>query len=209
MWRLTSLSVLRHTQAPFWLQSTHTSCCPSTPLSTCRCTQIDGWAKCRRTSLPSQTTAFSTCAATERTNAVSSGLLLSNHRTLRLIPDCYSDCQMIDWLIDWNCYSMYRGETHWECTVYSNIQVISVTSNSYIKKINIVMLKKKKFRFTITISKAKERSIHRAAQLYLNSSQYHSQPKAQLRMYYGGKPEGRCVETDVLLRNTFAKQERI
>lgn len=61
---------------------------------------------------------------------------------------------------------------------------------------------KKKFRFTITIPKAKERSIHRAAQLYLNSSQYRSQPKTQLRMYYGVKPEGRWVETDVSLWNT-------
>jgi len=74
----------RRTQAPFWWQSTLTSCCPSTPRSRCTCTQTDGWANCRRTSSPSQTAASSTCAATKRTSAAWSGLLLSEagHRPL-------------------------------------------------------------------------------------------------------------------------------
>lgn len=75
------LSVCRRTQAPFWWRWTPTSCCPSTPLTTCTCTQTAGWVSCRRTSSPSQTPAFSTCGATGRTSAVSSGVLWTHNET--------------------------------------------------------------------------------------------------------------------------------
>lgn len=92
----TLLSVSRHTLAPFWWQSTLTSCCPSTPPNTCTSTLTDSWASCHRTSLPLPTTASSTCGATERTSAVSSGLSALATQGQEETWDC--DCDFEMWL---------------------------------------------------------------------------------------------------------------